>query len=124
MTLLVVAFRQYDVVVEPTQVIVLPALRFTSMLSPTVWRPPEIVAFAAATAPPQMQSRLYQQAAYKALDEGDTTRARQIATDHLPANVRDSVMQRIDFRELTAKADGARLEDIRQMVARAQSDDD
>ena len=79
---------------------------------------------AAATAPPQMQSRLYQQAAYKALDEGDTTRARQIATDHLQANVRDSVMQRIDFREMTAKADGARLEDIRQMVARAQSDDD
>ncbi|HEY3581279.1 MAG TPA: hypothetical protein VGK82_12070 [Pyrinomonadaceae bacterium] len=79
---------------------------------------------AAATAPPQMQSRLYQQAAYKALDEGDTTRARQIATDHLQANMRDSVMQRIDFREMTAKADGARLEDIRQMVARAQSDDD
>ena len=79
---------------------------------------------AAATAPPQLQSRLYQQAAYKALDEGDTTRARQIATDHLQANVRDSVMQRIDFREMTAKADGARLEDIHQMVARAQSDDD
>ena len=79
---------------------------------------------AAATAPPQMQARLYQQAAYKALDEGDTSRARQIATDHLQANVRDTVMQRIDFREMTAKADGARLEDIRQTVARAQSDDD
>src|SRR5262249_2649931 len=38
---------------------------------------------AAATAPQQMQTRLYQQAAYKALDEGDTDRARQIATDHL-----------------------------------------
>lgn len=79
---------------------------------------------AAATAPPQMQSRLYQQAAYKALDEGDTTLARQIATDHLQANVRDSVMQRIDFREMTAKADGAHLDDIHQMVARAQSDED
>ncbi|HJT66685.1 MAG TPA: hypothetical protein VJ749_09530 [Pyrinomonadaceae bacterium] len=77
---------------------------------------------AAATAPPQMQTRLYQQAAFKALEDGDTTRARQIATDHLQANARDVVMQRIDFREMTAKADGARLEDIRQMVARAQSD--
>jgi hypothetical protein len=79
---------------------------------------------AAASAPPQMQSRLYQQAAYQALDEGDTTRARQIATDHLQANARDAVMQRIDFREMAQKADGVRLDQIRQMIARAQSDDE
>jgi hypothetical protein len=77
---------------------------------------------AAATAPPQMQTRLYQQAAYKALEDGDTTRARQIATDHLQANARDAVMQRIDFREMTLKADGAGLETIHQMIARAQTD--
>ena len=41
---------------------------------------------AAATAPQQMQSRLYQQAAYKAIEEGDTDRARQIANDHLQNN--------------------------------------
>ena len=40
---------------------------------------------AAAMAPPQMQPRLYQQAAYKALEEGNADRARQIATDHLQA---------------------------------------
>jgi hypothetical protein len=79
---------------------------------------------AAAVAPPQMQSRLYQQAAFKAIDEGDTNRARQIATDHLSANVRDSVMQRIDFREMAQKGEGARLDEIRQMLARVQSDDD
>ena len=79
---------------------------------------------AAAVAPPQMQPRLYQQAAYKALDEGDTNRARQIATDHLTANARDAVMQRVDFRELAQKADGARLEDIRQMIAKAPSEGD
>jgi hypothetical protein len=78
----------------------------------------------AATAPPQMQSRLYQQAAYKALDEGNTDQARQIATDHLQANARDAVMQRIDFRELAQKADGARLDEIRQMLAKAQTDDE
>jgi hypothetical protein len=78
----------------------------------------------AATAPPQMQSRLYQQAANKALEDGDTARARQIATDHLQANARDAIMQRIDFRELAQKADGARLDEIHQMLARAQSDDD
>ena len=73
---------------------------------------------AAATAPQQIQSRLYQQAAYKALEEGDTDRARQIANDHLTNNVRDTVMQRIDFRELAKKAEGARLDEIRLSVSR------
>jgi hypothetical protein len=79
---------------------------------------------AAAVAPQQMQTRLYQQAAYKALDEGDTERARQIATDHLQNNARDTVMQRIDFREMAKKAEGARVEDIRQTVARLQTDNE
>jgi len=79
---------------------------------------------AAATAPPPMQSRIYQQAAYKALEEGDTERARQIATDHLQSNVRDAVMKRIDFREMTKKAEVARIEDVRQAAARLQSDNE
>jgi hypothetical protein len=79
---------------------------------------------AAAVAPQQMQSRLYQQAAYKALEEGDSERARQIATDHLQNNARDAVMKRIDFRELAKKAEGARLDEIRQAVARLQTDNE
>jgi hypothetical protein len=79
---------------------------------------------AAATAPQQMQPRLYQQAAYKALEEGDTERARQIANDHLQNNVRDAVIQRIDFRELAKKAEGARLDEVRQSVARLQTDNE
>jgi len=42
----------------------------------------------------------------------------------LQANVRDAVMQRIDFRELARKADGAQLEQIHQLLARAQTDDE
>ena len=79
---------------------------------------------AAATAPQQMQSRLYQQAAYKALEEGDPERARQIANDHLQPAVRDNVMKRIDFRELAKKATGARLEDVRQAVGRLQTENE
>ena len=79
---------------------------------------------AAANAPQQMQSRLYQQAAYKAMEEGDTERARQIANDHLQASVRDNVMKQIDFRELAKKAEGARIEDVRQAVARLQTEDE
>ena len=77
---------------------------------------------AAASAPQQMQARLYQQAAYKALEEGDTERARQIATDHLQNNARDAVMRRIDFRELANKGESARFDEIRQTVARLQTD--
>ncbi|HET6978155.1 MAG TPA: hypothetical protein VFI24_17625 [Pyrinomonadaceae bacterium] len=79
---------------------------------------------AAQVAPQQMQSRLYQQAAYKAIDEGNTDRARQIATDHLQNNQRDSVMQRIDFKEMATKAEGSRIEEIRQTVARLQTDNE
>ena len=78
----------------------------------------------ASSAPAQMQSRLYQQAAYKALEEGNLDRARQIAVDHLDTRQRDSVMQRIDFRELATKAEGARMEEVRQSLARLQSDNE
>ena len=79
---------------------------------------------AAAVAPPQMQSRLYQQAAFKAVEEGNLDQARQIATNHLESRARDSVIQRIDFRELAQKADSTRLEEIRQTVARLQTDNE
>ncbi len=77
---------------------------------------------AAATAPGPMQSRLYQQAAVRALDEGNTDRARQIANDYLQAGPRASVMQRIDFREMAKKAEGAQLGEIRQNLARLSSE--
>ena len=79
---------------------------------------------AAATAPQAAQARIYQQAAYKALDEGDTTKARQIATDHLQERARDAVMQRIEFRELAKKAEATRLDEIRQYLARVPSEKD
>ena len=79
---------------------------------------------AAAVAPPMLKSRIYQQAAFKALDEGNTERARQIATDHLDGGARDVVMQRIDFRELATKAESARLDEIRQNIARLRSDNE
>jgi hypothetical protein len=45
--------------------------------------------------------------AYKAIEEGDTDRARQIGKrSALQNNARDSVRQRIDFRELAKKAGG------------------
>lgn len=80
---------------------------------------------AAATAPPQMRTRLYQQAAYRALEEGNTDRARQIATEHLSERAREMVMQQVSFREIAQKGDGGeRLDEMRQIIARLQTDEE
>ncbi|PWT87855.1 MAG: hypothetical protein C5B55_14050, partial [Blastocatellia bacterium] len=79
---------------------------------------------AAATAPPQMQPRIYQEAASRALDDGNADQARQIANDHLQGSARDVVMQRIEFREMATKAEGVRIEEIRQQISRLTSDND
>ncbi|HKE59073.1 MAG TPA: hypothetical protein VKB46_20325 [Pyrinomonadaceae bacterium] len=79
---------------------------------------------AAESAPPQFQPRLYQQAALKALDEGNSDRARQIATDHLQNNQRDAVLQKVDFKEMAKKAEGTRLDEIKQNLARMRSDNE
>lgn len=78
---------------------------------------------AASTAPPQLQTRLYQQAAFRALEEGNTDRARQIATNNLPAAMRDSVVRYIDTREM-AKGDASRFDELRQTIARLQTDNE
>ena len=79
---------------------------------------------AAPSAPPQLQSRLYQQAAQKALDEGDVDRARQIANDHLDGTSRDRVLQRVDFQLIAKKVDADNLEELRHSLGNLRSDDE
>jgi hypothetical protein len=79
---------------------------------------------AAPTVPPQLQSRLYQQAAQRALDEGNMDRARQIANEHLEATARDRVLQQIDFQMLTKKVAADNLEELRQTLGTLRSDDE
>jgi hypothetical protein len=79
---------------------------------------------AAPAAPPQLQSRLYRQAALKALDEGNADRARQIANDHLDAATRDAVLQRVDFQVMAKKVEADKMDDLRQMLSSLRSDDE
>src|SRR5262249_2222494 len=79
---------------------------------------------AANSAPPQMQSRLYQQAAQCAIDEGNTDRALQIANDHLDENQRNSIMQAVEFKRLTTTASPEKLNEIKQKLAALPSDSD
>lgn len=79
---------------------------------------------AASSAPQQMQSRLYQQAAIRALDEGNADRARQIAAQFLDANARNSLSQTIELREKASLASANSLEEIRRGLSRLPSDEE
>jgi hypothetical protein len=84
----------------------------------------ESLANAAGTAPAQMQPRLYQQAAQKAVDEGNPDRALQIANDHLDESGRNSIMQAVDFKRMATTASPEKLNEIKQKLAALPSDSD
>jgi hypothetical protein len=79
---------------------------------------------AAPAAPPQLQSRLYEQAAQRALDSGDADRARQIANEHLDAATRGRVLQRVDFQVTAQKVHADNMDELRQALGTLRSDDE
>ena len=79
---------------------------------------------AAKVAPPQMQPRLYQQAAQKAIDEGNPDRAAQIANDHLDETARNRIMQAVDFKRIGTGVAPEKLNDIKLKLAALPSDSD
>ncbi|PWT81210.1 MAG: hypothetical protein C5B44_04160 [Acidobacteria bacterium] len=79
---------------------------------------------AAPTAPAQMQPRIYQQAALKALEEGDADRARQIANDHLDGTTRARVLQQVEFRQISDKTASTKLDELRQTLNGLRSDEE
>ena len=82
------------------------------------------LAAAAGMAPQGMQARLYQQAALKALDEGNTDRARQIASEHLDSTARSGVLQTADVKQAARSAGPKLLEDVRRNLSRVQSEEE
>jgi hypothetical protein len=80
------------------------------------------LAAAASTAPPQIQPRLYQQAAQKAIDEGNPDRALQIANEHLDESGRNSIMQAVDFKRMATTVSPEKLNEIKQKLAALPSD--
>ena len=79
---------------------------------------------AASTAPPAVRDLLYQQAAFKAVDEGNLDSARQIANDQLDSEMRAAVFGRIAAQEQVRKDKTVQLEDLRQTLAETTSDRD
>ena len=79
---------------------------------------------AASTAPAPMRARLYQQAAQRAIEEGNTDRAIDIANNHLDENGRATIMQAVDFKKLITTASPEKLNEIKQKLAALPSDSD
>lgn len=77
---------------------------------------------AASLAPAQVQAQIYKHAAQKALDEGNTERALQIATDHLDGSARDTIRQAVELRKSVPDPSPDRLEKIQQKLAALPSD--
>lgn len=84
----------------------------------------ESLAAAASNAPAPIQSRLYQEAAERAVEEGNTERALQLANDHLDESGREQIMQAVDFKKMTTTVSEAKLNEIRQKLAALPSDSD
>jgi hypothetical protein len=101
-----------------------PRLAFNQMNSLMRQGTADSLLAAAPAAPPQLQSRFYQQAAQKALDEGDVDRARQIANDHLDATSRDRVLQKLDFQLIVKKVEAENMDELRQTLGNLRSDDE
>lgn len=78
----------------------------------------------ASTAVPAVRDGLYQQAAFKAVDEGNLDNARQIANDRLDSEMRAEVFGRIAAQEQIRKDKTIQLEDLRQTLAESTSDRD
>jgi ribosomal protein L20 len=79
---------------------------------------------AASTAPQPVQARMYQQAAQRAIQEGNIDRAVDIATNHLDENGRAVIMQAVDFKKLTTTASPEKMNEIKQKLAALPSDSD
>jgi len=79
---------------------------------------------AASTAPSEMQNRLYLQAARKALNEGSVEQATQIATEHLNAEARKSMLQEVDRQKLVKAAVENRIEEIRPALAAMRTEEE
>ncbi|MDQ3687970.1 MAG: hypothetical protein M3430_20525 [Acidobacteriota bacterium] len=86
---------------------------------------PEAILGVAAKAPREMRSVLYQQAAWQAMQKGDTDRARQIIHDNVQNSPeREQLLGEIDRQVLARATAQGNIEEARQMLAGVSSKND
>ena len=85
----------------------------------------EDVIEAAGKAPPEARSGYYQQAAWKAMGQGDATRARQLINDHISDPVqRSQMLTQIDRDAAWRELGQGKLAEARQLLARLRSSEE
>lgn len=80
---------------------------------------------AAAKAPEKGREVLYEQAAWKAFNQGNPERARQIVNDYIrDSKVRERVLANFDSMALWSDLSKGKLEEVRQRIPRLKSKDE
>ncbi|MFN7930239.1 MAG: hypothetical protein U0Y68_20405 [Blastocatellia bacterium] len=75
----------------------------------------QLLAFA-KTAPPHLSNEAYQQAAIKALNQGEAERARTIINTNAPASQRRWMLENLDQQQLWKAANADKLEEVRRVI--------
>jgi hypothetical protein len=81
-----------------------------------------LVQAASGATTPELQSMLYRQAAYKAINEGNLDRARQIATQNLDERQREGMMRELERQQTLQSALAGKMEEARQTLTAMKTD--
>jgi hypothetical protein len=82
---------------------------------------PDSLLEAAAKAPAEMRSSLYQAAAWALLQKGDTDRARQVITENMSGQEREQALARLDRLVIMRAIDKGKLDEVKQLIAGIRS---
>ena len=72
---------------------------------------------AAAKSPEEFRDQVYQYAAMKALEEGDTDRARQIINEHIPEDQRATLLVDVEQRAILREAERGKLGEAKTLLS-------
>jgi hypothetical protein len=86
---------------------------------------PEAIIEAASKAAPEMREQLYRTAAWKAFNEGNTDRARQIINNHIEGGrQREQMLKELDQQLFWRAASEGKIEQAQALLARIKSTDE
>jgi hypothetical protein len=77
----------------------------------------EAIVKAAAKTPEEFRDQVYHHAVMKALEEGDTDRARQIVNEHIPEPQRATLLVDVEQREILREAERGKLGEAKTLLS-------
>jgi hypothetical protein len=82
---------------------------------------PDAMLEAAAKAPPEMRSGMYQAAAWSLVQAGDTDKARQVISENMSGQERDQALARLDRLVIMRAIEKGKLDEIKQLISGIRS---